>query len=315
MSASHTAQRRLEEGKISPACPSPAERGGHDPHGRLGLKGVQSQGAGRRCAPRAGPAARGRCGPGAAASRGPAVPRSSRRRQGPHPQPQSHPVSTQSFPRPCSPAASAALGVAWLGAPSGGDRWRRVTMATRGVRCGLTPPPRDTHLRASPEKQRRRKRREAGCRARSSGSGWGGNARAAVQIRRWSSLRCASVHQISGPPSLPSASAPLRSVATQPCLLQTAVVNRCRARFQPGAQPIAALPRGASGPRRRGGQAGACADRRLGCAGRLGEVRTLLDGQAPGRRSKDWLDPGEERARGLRETRSLDAVTVCPKIA
>lgn len=221
--------------------------------------------------PQAGLVARGRCGPGAAAPRRPVVPRSSFGGAGAL---SCNPSPTQSAPKPTQGPAPGPLAPPWGSSGSeprqvvsGGDRWRRVTMATRGVLCGRTRLPESLTCRRAGRSCGRESSGRPAAGPRSAGSGWGGNARAAVWIRRRSSLRRASVHQIFSPPFVPSA--PPRSAAAQPCLLQTAVVKRCRARFQPRAQPIAALPRGASGPRQWGGQAGACADRRVGWAGRV----------------------------------------------
>lgn len=199
------------------------------------------------------------------------------------------PGPTQAYPRPSSRTASAALGVAWVGAASGSDRWRRVTMATRGVRRGPTPPPPPgaTHLRASPEKRRRRKRqggRRPGLRSGRLRAGWGGSARAVVWA--WRRFPRASVHQPVSQSFLPPA--PPRSAAAQPSLLQTAVVKRCPSELQPRAQPIAALLRGASGPRR-AGRPRRCLrgkESRLG-GSKTGKVRTRLNSPAPGPSSKD----------------------------
>lgn len=178
---------------------------------------------------------------------------------GPHPAargPLPRPIAPGQHPahsrRPPPPPASAALGVARLAAPAGGDRWRRVTMATRGVRRGpsLPPPPGVTHLGASPGRRRRRRERRGGRRPgpEAAGSGWGGNARAAVSARRRSSLRRASEHQSVSPSFLPRP-LPARRPPAQPpadCGCQTGPSPSRRR------QPIAALPRGASGPRRAG---------------------------------------------------------------
>lgn len=223
------------------------------------------------------------------------------------------PGPTQAYPRPSSRTVSAALGVAWVGAASGSDRWRRVTMATRGVRRGPTPPPPPgvTHLRASPEKRRRRKRqggRRPGLRSGRLRAGRRGSARAAVWA--WRRSPRASVHQPVSQSFLPPA--PPRSAAAQPSLLQTAVVKRSPSELQPRAQPIAALLQGASGPRR-AGRPRRCLrgkESRLG-GPKAGKVRTRLNGPAPGPDSKDQLDLEKKPAQRLRETCSRTQI-LCP---
>lgn len=220
------------------------------PRRPLGAQGPAEPGRGRLC-PRSRAGSEGKVCPGVAAWHRPRRSQVLIPRRGGLSRDPAHPVSTQPALDAPSPAASGALGVARLAAPAGGDRWRRVTMATRGVRRApsLPPPPGVTHLRASPGRRRRRERR-GGRRPgpEAAGSGWGGNARAAVSAWRRSSLRRASAHQSVSPSFLPRP-LPARRPSAQPpadCGCQT-VPSPSRRR-----QPIAALPRGAAGPRRAG---------------------------------------------------------------
>lgn len=139
---------------------------------------------------------------------------------------------TQAYSRPFSRAASVALGVAHVGAPSGGDRWRRGTMATRGVRRGPTPPPGATYLRASPKKRRRKRRRgrQLGPRGGRLGREREGGSLSLASVLRPPARQSinSSVHQFVSPCCLESA--PPRSAAAQPSLWQTAVVKRCWSR-------------------------------------------------------------------------------------
>lgn len=226
---------------------------------------------------------------------GPAGPRSPSRGAGASPATPSHPVST---PRPFAPAVSAALGVAGLGAPAGGDRWRQVTMATRGVRPGPTPSPRVTHLRANQGRRRRRARREAGGRGpkrpapggagrRGRRSGLGGGPPSAARQCISSSARPSSRPPLPG--RLPSAQ-PLAD-----CGCQT-VPSPVPA----AAQPIGALPRGASGPRRAGRPRRCLHGKENRPGGRSGPSGRGEDPPAPtgsGPALRGRADPGEERAR------------------
>lgn len=178
------------------------------------------------------------------------------------------PGPTQAYPRPSSRTASAALGVAWVGAASGSDRWRRVTMATRGVRRGPTPPPPPgaTHLRASPEKRRRRKRqggRRPGLRSGRLRAGWGGSARAVVWA--WRRFPRASVHQ---PVSQSFPRLPLpgrRPLSLASCRLRLSSGARASSSPEPSQSPR--FSEAPQDPAERGGHAGACAERKVGWAG------------------------------------------------
>lgn len=152
-------------------------------------------------------------------------------------------------------------------------------MATRGVQRGPTPPPPSevAHLRA-PGRARRNRGGESGAEAgdgapKRRALGWKGSVRAAVWARRRSCLQ---------PPARQSISS---SVCLSSCLplpnprpsAQPLTHCGCQAALQPSTspepQPIAALHRGASGPRR-AGRPGRCLRRR----------ESRLGGRQPGAR-------------------------------
>ncbi|XP_043304679.1 serine/arginine repetitive matrix protein 2-like [Cervus canadensis] len=156
--------------------------------------------------------------------------------------------------------------------PAGGDRRRRVTMTTRGaarrrlrlqesLTWGLPVEPGETteeNAAGRPDDGAPKRRVP----------GWRGSARAAVWARRRSCL-LPSARQSISPSVRPSSRLPLPKPATaRLSLSHTAVVKRRRSQAPaPSHSQSARFPEAPQDPAERGGQAGACAEGRVGWAG------------------------------------------------